>query len=133
MKASIFRAALLAACLPLVGCVGTDGVRPCDLWTSSALIAGHVSDSSGSAVVGATIEVQVMVCDQTDSNRASRVATDTNGNYLADVKLGNARGIRCISVAEMGSGTSASGEVEFVGGCEDKRSPHPLHLDLVIP
>src|SRR5262245_14730475 len=121
---------LLLASVLAMGCGEADnGVQPCDLWTSSALVMGHVTDASGAAL-GATIDLRVAECDQPAPwNRWKELTTDANGNYSATVSLGNARGLRCVSAAEVGSGTSVSGEVEFVGGCEDTKSPRQLHLD----
>jgi hypothetical protein len=129
------RGSLLASSL-LVGCVN-DGVRPCDLWTAAAVVAGRVTDSSGAAIVDAVVEVEIAAtgaCDAAgDWAHSRRVTTDANGNYSAEVELGNARGIRCVRSTEMASGTSARGAVEFVGGCDETRPPGELRINLVIP
>jgi len=137
MRSTQVRGALTATCLLTVGCAHDDGVRPCDLWTASAIVSGRVTDSSGAAIVGAAVEVQVAYRNQCpgadDWVRSKQDTTDANGNYSAMVELGNSRGIRCVSVTEVASGTSGLGEAEFAGGCEDTRPPGQLNVDLVIP
>jgi hypothetical protein len=136
MQSTRIRGAFFTFCLLVVGC-GDDGVRPCDLWTASAVISGRVTDSSGAAIVDARVRVEVAsagACGGAEDWAHSRqVATDPNGDYSAEVELGNSRGIRCVRATEMGSGTSVRGEVEFVGGCDETRPPGELSLDLAIP
>lgn len=118
-----------------MGCADNT-VAPCDLWTASAVVSGHVTDGSGAPVPNATVEIRVTMadsCDEPDEWVLSQVTTDANGNYSAEVHLGNTRGIRCVSVTEVASHTSARGQVEFVGGCEETRPAGQLNLDLVIP
>jgi len=136
MQSTRMRGALFASCLLVVGCAD-DGVRPCDLWTASAVVSGRVTDASGAAIVDAAVELQVALtgrCDGVeDWTHSRRVTTDANGDYSAEVELGNSRGIRCVRVTEMKSGTSVRGEVEFVGGCGETRPPGQLNVNLVIP
>lgn len=136
MRSTQTRAALLASCLLVMGCA-KEVVRPCDLWTGSAIVSGRVTDSSGAAIIATEVEVQVASTGQCQGvaewTHSKRVTTDANGNYSAEVELGNSSGIRCVSATEVESGTSAQGEVEFVGGCEDTRPPGQLNVDLVIP
>ena len=128
--------ALVASCLLLGGC-RDDGVRPCDLWTASAVVSGRVTNSSGTTLAGAAVEVEVAPTGQCDGAadwaHSKRAITDANGNYTAEVELGNSRGIRCVRVTEIGSGTSVRDQVEFVGGCDETRPPGQLKVDLVIP
>ena len=127
---------LLTSCRLVVGCTD-DGVRPCDLWTASAVVSGRVTNSSGAAIVGVAVEVQVALAGQCDGAEdwahSKRTATDASGNYSAELELGNSRGIRCVRVTEVESGTSERGEVEFVGGCDETRPPGQLNVNLVIP
>ena len=136
MQSIRIRCALLASCLLAVGCAD-DGIRPCDLWTASAVISGRVTDASGGAVVDATVEVQVALAGRCDGAedwmRSKRVSTGGNGDFSAKVELGNSTGVRCVRVTELRSGTSGRGEVEFVGGCGETRPPGQLNVNLVIP
>ena len=136
MQSTHLRRVLLTSCLLVVGCTD-DGVRPCDLWTASAVVSGRVTNSSGSAIVAAAVEVQVALMGQCDGTEdwahSKRVTTDASGNYSAELELGNSRGIRCVRVTEVESGTSVRGEVEFVGGCGETRPPEQLNVNLVIP
>jgi hypothetical protein len=120
----------------MVGCTD-DGVRPCDLWTASAVVSGRVTSSSGAAIVGAAVELQVALTGQCDGAvdwaHSKQVTTDASGNYSAVLELGNSKGIRCVRVTEVKSGTSVRGEVEFVGGCDETRPPGYLNVSLVIP
>ena len=126
---------LLAACL-LVGC-REDVVRPCDLWTASAVVSGRVTHSAGAAIADAAVKVELALrgrCDDADDwVHAQQVTTDTSGNYSVGLEIGNASGIRCVRVIEVKSGTSVQGEVDFVGGCTGTGPPGRLKLDLVIP
>lgn len=135
MQPTHVRRLLLTSCLLVVGCTD-DIVRPCDLWTASAVVSGRVTDSSGAAIVDAVVEVQVASTSQCDGAlgwaHAKRDTTDASGNYSAEVELGNSRGVRCVSVTEVGSGTSVRGQVEFVGGCDETRPPGQLKVNLVI-
>src|SRR5262249_14721533 len=114
-----------------------DVVKPCDLWTASAVVSGRVTDSSGAAVANAAVEVQVAptgLCDGAqDWGHTTGVMTDANGHYSAKVGLGNSRGIRCVRAIEIGSGVSARDQVEFVGGCDETRPPGQVKVDLVVP
>ena len=136
MQPTHVRLVLLTSCLLAVGCTD-DGVRPCDLWTASAVVSGRVTNSSGAAIVDAAVEVQVALTGQSvgaeDWTHSKRVTTDASGNYTAQLELGNSRGIRYVRVTEVGSGTSARGEVEFVGGCDETRPPGQVSVNLVIP
>ena len=136
MQSTHLRRVLLTSCLLVVGCTD-DGVRPCDLWTASAVVSGRVTNSSGAAIVDAAVEVQVALTGQCDGAEdwahSKRVTTDASGNYSAELELGNSRGIRCVRVTEVESGTSVRGEVEFVGGCDETRPPGQLNVNLVIP
>jgi len=130
------RRVLLTSCL-LVGCTEKNVVRPCDLWTSSAVISGQVTNSSGAPIVGAVVDVQVATtgpCDTAvDWAQFRQDTTDASGNYSAQLEIGNSNGIRCVRVTEVGSGTTMRDEVEFVGGCYETRPPGQLNVDLVIP
>jgi hypothetical protein len=88
-------------------------------------------------MVDAAVEIQVALTGQCDGaedwTHSERVITDANGDYSAEVELGNSRGIRCASVTEVKSGTSVRGEVEFVGGCDETGPPGQLIVNLVIP
>ena len=136
MRSTHVRGVLLASCLVVMGCVD-HVVRPCDLWVATAIVSGRVTDSSGAAIVDAVLEIQVASTGRChgaeDWAHSKRVTTDANGDYSTDVALGNSRGIRCVSVTEAESGTSAQGAVEFVGGCDDSRPPGRLNVDLIIP
>ena len=136
VQSTLVRRVLLTSCLLVVGCTD-DVVRPCDLWTASAVVSGRVTDSSGAAIVDVAVEVQVALTGPCDGAEvwahAKRVTTDASGNYSAGIELGNSRGVRCVSVTELGSGTSVRGEVEFVGGCDETRPPGQLRANLVIP
>lgn len=136
MTSTHIRGAILASCLLLAGC-RDNPVTPCDLWTGSAVVSGRVTNSSGAPIAGAAVDIQIAwmgPCDQADNwARRGQVATDANGNYSAEMELGNTNGMRCVSVTELGSGTSVRGAVEFVGGCEGTGPPGQLSLDLVIP
>ena len=134
MRSAGVRCALLLSCLLVAGCVD-DPVRPCDLWTASAVVSGRVTDASGAAVAFASIEIQVASaapCEGAgDWGHTKQATTGADGDYSAEVALGNSRGLRCVRVTEVGSGASAQGEVEFVGGCDETRPPGQLDLDLV--
>lgn len=124
---------LLASCLLVFGC-RKDAVSPCDLWTASAVVSGRVSNTSGAALSDVAVEVEIAGCDGAeDWTRKTRVVTDASGKYSVELGLGNERGIRCVRVTDVGSGTSSQGQVEFAGGCEDTRPPGQLMVDLVIP
>jgi len=114
-----------------------DGVRPCDLWTASAVVSGRVTDSSGAGVADAAIEVQIAPLGECDGAgnwaHSKQVTTNAGGYYSADLALGNFSGVRCVRVIELASGTSVRGAVEFVGGCDETRPPGQLNADLVIP
>ncbi len=136
MQSTYVRGLLVASCLLMVGCTD-DGVRPCDLWTASAVVSGRVTNASGAAIVDAAVELQVALTGQCDGavdwTHSKQVTTDASGNYSAELELGNSRGIRCVRVTEVKSGTSVRGEVEFIGGCDDTRPPGQLNVSLVIP
>ena len=136
MQPTHVRRVLLTSCLLVVGCTD-NGVRPCDLWTASAIVSGRVTNSSGATLVGVAVEVQVAMTGQCDGAEAwalsKRDTTDAGGNYSAEVELGNSRGIRCVRATAVESGTSVRGEVEFVGGCDETRPPGRLSINLVIP
>jgi hypothetical protein len=114
-----------------------DGVRPCDLWTATAVVSGRVTNSSGAGIGNVQVELQVAPTGQCDGAadwaHSSRVTTDASGNYAAELELGNSRGIRCVRVTEVASGKSVLGQVEFVGGCDETRPPGQLSVSLVIP
>jgi hypothetical protein len=98
---------------------------------------GKSDQSSGGAIAGAVVEVQVAASDPCDGaadwGHTKDVTTDPNGNYSLEMKIGNASGVRCVRVTEVASGTSERDAVEFVGGCEETRPPGQLNLNLVIP
>jgi len=127
---------LLASFLLMAGCKD-EVTRPCDLWTASAVVSGHVTNSSGAGIGGAAVVVQVALQGQCDGAKdwaqSKQVLTDAHGDYSAKVDLGNFRGIRCVSATELASGTSARGQVEFVGGCDETRPPGQVRIDLVTP
>jgi len=135
MQPTHARLVLLTSCLLLVGCT-KETVRPCDLWTASAVVSGRVTNPSGAAIVDAAVDVQFTMTGRCDTAAdwvfPRRDTTDANGNYSAELVLGNASGIRCVRVTEVGTGASVQGEVEFVGGCYDTRPPGQLSVDLVI-
>jgi len=129
------RGAFLASCLFLVGCQD-EPVRPCDLWTASAVVSGRVTNASG-PIAGAPVDLRVAATGSCDGAGgwflAKRDTTDAAGNYSAELGLGNSRGVRCVSVTEVASGASAQGEVEFTGGCDDLRPPGQAQVDLLVP
>lgn len=126
--------AFLISSLLVVGCAD-DVVRPCDLWTASAVVSGRVTDASGAAIVYAAVEVHVALAGQCDGaedwTHSKRVTTNANGDYSAALELGNSRGLRCVRVTEAESGASGRGEVEFVGGCDETGPPGQLNPNLV--
>ena len=137
MKAKNLRRMLLASCLLLIGCVDEERT-PCDLWVAKAVVSGHVTNSSGSSLANAEVELEfdrMGRCDGAeDWSHGERVTTDANGIYSAELRLGNDRGLRCVRVTEVASGTiSAGNEVEFVGGCEETRPPGQVTVDIVVP
>lgn len=111
---------------------------PCDLWVASAVVSGHVRNSSGTTLANAEVEIEVDRmgrCDGAeDWSHGERATTDATGHYSAELGLGNSRGLRCVRVTEVASGMiSAGNEVEFVGGCEETRPPGQLAVDIVVP
>ncbi|HET9328387.1 MAG TPA: hypothetical protein VFQ05_16595 [Candidatus Eisenbacteria bacterium] len=111
---------------------------PCDLWVASAVVSGHVTNASGMALADAEVELEFDRrgrCDGAeDWSHGNRVTTDADGHYSAELGLGNSRGLRCVRVTEVASGTiSAGNEVEFVGGCEETRPPGKLTVNIVVP
>ena len=137
MQSRLSRHLLLTASLVVAAGCKDDAVRPCDLWTATAVISGRVTNSAGAPIVGALIQVHVAgpsPCDGPQSwSVAKEATTGANGDYSAEPGLGNSSGIRCVRVTEVASHTSAGGEVEFTGGCDDTRPPGQLTLDLVVP
>src|SRR4030095_6060345 len=95
MQSSHVRLALLLIpCLLAAGCGNTDdGVRPCDLWTASAVISGRVMNSSGARIASAPVEVQVASSSGCNGSEVwahtKQVTTDASGNYSVEMELGN--------------------------------------------
>ena len=133
MRTMVF---LITFTVPLMSC-GEDAVEPCDLWISSAIVSGRVSETaSGGAMVNFEVEVVVAEssqCDGTEQwSQSQRVTTDDLGLFSVKLELGNQKGLRCVGVRRSGTGTISRGSVEFVGGCDESRPPGELVLDLAI-
>jgi hypothetical protein len=130
------RSALLCALALVIAGMLTSCSDECDVWDGEAIVLGTVVDSSGSAIVADTIVAEILVagCDDNGGSIQSDTATtDSKGNYLLHLRLGNVNGVQCVRVIETRSGIEASGDVEFVGGCDDHRLPRTARLDLTVP
>jgi hypothetical protein len=136
MQARWIQVLLIAGGFLTLSCAD-DAVKPCDLWTASAIVSGRVTDGgSGGPIVNTEVEVKVAAGDQCDGAEqwveSRRVNTDGNGEFSVELELGNSRGFRCIGVAEVNSGVLERDVVEFVGGCDETRPPGELNVDLML-
>jgi hypothetical protein len=137
IKVGWIKILLVGSCVLTSPSCEDDEVKPCDLWTASAIVSGRVTDGgTGGPIVNTELEVKVATgaeCDGAEQwEFSTRVTTDGNGEYAAQLEIGNASGFRCIGVVETNSGTLERGVVEFVGGCNESRPPGELNLDLTL-